>query len=281
VEATRPSVDRARHDLRVSLPARIVEVNGDPTRLAQVVANLLHNACKFTPRGGQLAVVLEEQGPSVELRVRDNGIGIPPHFLSRVFEKFEQAAPAAEQTQGGLGLGLALVRGIITLHGGSVEAASDGPQRGSEFTVRLPRAAPRPLPSVPPSASMHDGVAAARPVPRRVLVVDDNADNTAALAMLLRQLGHDVEIADDGEMALARAMYFRPDVILLDISIPKLNGYDVCRRLRQHEWGRNIRVFAQTGFGDEQDRLRSAEAGFDGHLVKPIDPARLGAVIGA
>jgi CheY-like chemotaxis protein len=128
---------------------------------------------------------------------------------------------------------------------------------------------------------MHDGVAAARPVPRRVLVVDDNADNTAALAMLLRQLGHEVEIADDGEMALARAMYFRPDVILLDIGIPKLNGYDVCRRLRQHEWGRNIRVFAQTGFGDEQDRLRSAEAGFDGHLVKPIDPARLEAVIGA
>jgi signal transduction histidine kinase len=281
VDVVRREVAHLRHELAVMLPSDPVEVEGDPTRLAQVAANLIQNACKYTPRGGQISVVVREDGDRAELRVRDNGVGIPPEFLPRIFDKFEQVAPPAQTPAGGLGLGLALVRGIVTLHGGSVEAISGGPEHGSEFIVRLPRVAASAGVARPVNA---DEAAAPSPngtVPRRVLVVDDNADNTAALAMLLRQLGHSVEVADDGEMALARARYFRPDVILLDIGIPKLNGYDVCRQLRQYEWGRRIRVIAQTGFGEDQDRRRSAEAGFDGHLVKPIDPARLEAVLQA
>jgi signal transduction histidine kinase/CheY-like chemotaxis protein len=281
VESTRHIVDRAGHDLRVIMPARAVLVEGDSTRLTQVASNLIQNACKYTPRGGRLSVEVRDAADCVELRVRDNGVGIPPEFLPRVFEKFEQLAPVTEDSQGGLGLGLALVRGIVTLHGGSVEAASEGAHKGSEFTVRLPQpplsGIGMPAPELDTSATPTQ----ARPPSRRVLVVDDNADNAAALAMLLRQLGHEVEVAGDGEVALACASSFRPDVILLDIGIPKLNGYDVCRQLRQHDWGRRIRVIAQTGFGEERDRLRSAEAGFDGHLVKPIDPARLDAVLQA
>jgi signal transduction histidine kinase/CheY-like chemotaxis protein len=281
VESTRHIVDRAQHELRVVLPARPAEVDGDPTRLAQVAANLIQNACKYTPRHGQVAVEVREGTECIELRVRDNGAGIPAEFLPRVFEKFEQLAPVTEDSQGGLGLGLALVRGIVALHGGSVEALSDGLRKGSEFIVRLPRAAPRAADAAGDAADAFEPTSSAAVVPRRVLVVDDNADNATALAMLLRQLGHHVEVAGDGELALVRASQFRPDVILLDIAIPKVNGYEVCRQLRQHDWGRGIRVIAQTGFGEEQDRRRSAEAGFDGHLVKPIDPARLGAVLRA
>jgi CheY-like chemotaxis protein len=263
----------------VILPPRAMRVEGDSTRLTQVVSNLIQNACKYTPRGGRLSVEVRDAADCVELRVRDNGVGIPSEFLPRVFEKFEQLEPVTEESQGGLGLGLALVRGIVTLHGGSVEAASEGPRQGSEFTVRLPHPA---VSGIGMPAEEADATATpdqAITPSRRVLVVDDNADNTTALALLLRQLGHEVEVAGDGETALVRAGSFRPDVILLDIGIPKLNGYDVCRQLRQYDWGRGIRVIAQTGFGEEQDRRRSAEAGFDGHLVKPIDPARLFAVL--
>jgi len=277
VDALRPLAQQSRHEMRVVLPTRPVEVDGDPVRLAQVVSNLIQNACKYTPPGGTVSVVLEEGEAGAELRVRDNGVGIPADFLPRIFDRFTQIATGNNRSRGGLGLGLTLVQGIVTLHGGSVEARSDGPQQGSEFVVRLPHSSRRPAAAEVQPAD--DRPAAASPPSRRVLVVDDNADNTAALSMLLRQLGHDVEVADDGEMALARAEYFRPDVILLDIGIPKMDGYAVCRELRQQEWGRKIRVIAQTGFGDEQDRRRSAEAGFDGHLVKPIDPARLGAVL--
>jgi signal transduction histidine kinase len=281
IEAVRPAAQRARHDLRLTMPPHRVEVEGDATRLAQVAANLVHNACKFTPPGGELSVVLRETANWVELRVRDNGVGIPAEFLTRVFDRFAQRPSGPNGASGGLGLGLALVQGIVTLHGGSVEAHSEGPQRGSEFVVRLPAPSAGQVSSPVDSAATDGPITPPVAESRRVLVVDDNADNTTALAMLLRQLGHEVEVADDGEMALARARYFRPDVILLDIGIPKMNGYDVCRELRQHDWGRRIRVIAQTGFGDEQDRRRSAEAGFDGHLVKPIDPARLGAVLQA
>jgi two-component system CheB/CheR fusion protein len=279
IEATRSNVERGRHELHVALPPVPAPVQGDRTRLAQVVANLIENACKYTPRGGQLSLAVANDGVWVEMRMRDNGIGISEAFLPRAFGKFEQAAPMSAESQGGLGIGLALVRGIISLHGGTVEAASEGPQQGSEFIVRLPRLAADEVTVAAPDVGRAPGASVA--VPRRVLVVDDNIDNTAALAMLLQQLGHDVAVAGDGETALERASQFRPDVVLLDIGIPKLNGYDVCRRLRRMEWGRRIRVIAQTGFGDEEDLRRSAEAGFDGHLVKPIDPARLGAVLQA
>jgi signal transduction histidine kinase len=245
VESTRHIVDRAHHELRVVLPAAPAEVHGDSTRLTQVAANLIQNACKYTPRHGQLAVEVREAAECVELRVRDNGAGIPREFLPRVFEKFEQLAPTTEDSQGGLGLGLALVRGIVALHGGSVEAMSDGLRQGSEFIVRLPRAARRAEEATGDASDPSEATRSAAVNPRRVLVVDDNADNATALALLLQQLGHHVETAGDGETALVRAGQFRPDVILLDIGIPKMNGYDVCRQLRQHEWGRGIRVIAQ------------------------------------
>jgi two-component system CheB/CheR fusion protein len=279
IDAVRPLLHASRHQIRVSVPSRPVPVDGDPVRLAQVVSNLLQNAGKFTPPGGVVSVVVQQAGDRAEIRVRDNGVGIPAEFLPRVFDRFTQIAPAPDGSGGGLGLGLTLVHGIVTLHGGSVEALSDGPRRGSEFVVRLPSA---PAEHAAADGDQPGSTVASVPAAvtrRRVLVVDDNADNAATLSILLRQLGHHVEVADDGEMALARAHYFRPDVILLDIGIPKLDGYAVCRELRRHEWGRHIRVIAQTGFGEEQDRRRSAEAGFDEHLVKPIDPARLGAVL--
>jgi CheY-like chemotaxis protein len=219
-------------------------------------------------------VVVERRA---EIRVRDNGIGIPPAFLPRLFEKFSQVTPALDRSEGGLGLGLALVHGIVTLHGGTVEALSEGPGRGSEFVVRL-----RLAPIGSATANVREPaepIEAGEHVPRRVLVADDNVDNADSLAALLRLSGHLVETALDGEMAYTTAETFRPDVMFLDIGMPKLNGYDVCRRIRQQPWGRNIRVIAQTGWGQAHDRRRSEEAGFDGHLVKPLDLTELDALL--
>jgi two-component system CheB/CheR fusion protein len=275
VDTTKPAIDKAGQALELSWPSTPVFVVGDATRLTQVVANLLQNAAKYTPRGGHIAVAVSADDRHAEIRVRDNGVGIPPDFLPRLFEKFSQVAPL-DRAEGGLGLGLALVHGMVTLHGGSVEAHSDGPGRGSEFVVRLRRAgelvaAPDVVPAEP-----RDAVRAA---PRRVLVADDNADNADALAALLRLNGHHVETALDGEMAFQAAERFRPEVMFLDIGMPKINGYEVCRRIRAQSWGRDIRVIAQTGWGQAHDRRRSEEAGFDGHLVKPLDLTALDALL--
>jgi signal transduction histidine kinase len=268
VETTRASIELAGHTLDLQWPPAPVMVIGDATRLTQVVANLLQNAGKYTPRAGKIMLSLTADGHRAEIRVKDNGIGIPPAFLPRLFEKFSQVTPAIDRSEGGLGLGLALVHGIVTAHGGTVEALSDGPGCGSEFVVRL-HCAQDATAELGPSQASHPADTVL--VPRRVLVADDNVDNANALAALLRLNGHLVETAIDGESAYSTAERFRPEVVFLDIGMPKLNGYDVCRKIRQQTWGRGIRVIAQTGWGQAHDRRRSEEAGFDGHLVKPVD----------
>jgi signal transduction histidine kinase len=272
IETTRVPIDRAFHELVVRLPPVPVIVVGDSGRLSQVVANLIQNACKYTPPGGRIEVSAAIAGVEVELRVKDNGVGIPALFLPRLFEKFSQVAPALNGAEGGLGLGLAIVRELVTMHGGAVRVHSDGAGCGSEFIVALPLA---PADVAAERATAEEDGVGEMVASRRVLVADDNADNTDALALLLRHRGHVVETAGDGEEAYSLAERFRPEVVLLDIGMPKLNGYDVCRKIRQQAWGRSMRVVAQTGWGQAQDRLRSEEAGFDGHLVKPVDPSML------
>ena len=270
VSTVRPHVDEARHRLIVALPEQPIAVEADEARLAQVFANLLHNACKYTEPGGEITLTVTRPSESaVEVAVRDTGIGIPPEFLPHLFQKFSQVAPALDRSQGGLGLGLSLVHGIVTLHGGRVEARSAGAGHGSEFVVRLPV-----LPNILPVAEPPEALAPAQKrVSRRVLVVDDNTDSADSLALLLRVEGHLVETAHDGAAALELAERFQPDAILLDLGMPRMNGYEVCERIRSHAWGRSILMVAQTGWGQEQDRARTLEAGFDAHLTKPIDPA--------
>jgi signal transduction histidine kinase/CheY-like chemotaxis protein len=271
IATVRPHIAQQRHRLSVSLPREPIVIDGDEARLSQVFANLLHNACKYTEHGGEimLAVALPNE-TEVEIAVRDNGIGIPPEFLPRLFQKFSQVAPALERSQGGLGLGLALVQGIVALHNGRVEARSAGPGRGSEFIVRLPVAIV-PTDAVAKAPTVED--TPRRLVSRRVLVVDDNEDSAESLALLLRLGGHLVETAHDGEAALEVADRFQPDAILLDLGMPRLNGYEVCERIRMQPWGQSVLMIAQTGWGQAQDRARTLEAGFDAHLTKPIDPA--------
>jgi signal transduction histidine kinase/CheY-like chemotaxis protein len=270
VETARPHLEQAHHRLTIALPPEPVYLDGDSARLAQVFANLLHNASKYTEPGGQIALTARQTATAAEVSVRDNGIGIPAEFLPRLFEKFSQVAPALDRSQGGLGLGLSLVHGIVSLHGGQVLARSDGPGTGSEFIVRLPlasAAAPLPKGGVPMSPN---------PAPsRRILVVDDNEDSAESLTVLLRLQGHLVESAHDGKHALEAAERFRPDVVLLDIGMPGMNGYEVCREIRKQPWGAAILLIAQTGWGQDQDRQRTKDAGFDGHLTKPIDHDRL------
>jgi PAS domain S-box-containing protein len=275
VETVRPICENLQHELTVTLPPRPIAVHGDPVRLAQVVGNLLNNACKFTDRGGRIRLAIEEDGEQAVIRVRDTGIGIAAGELSRIFEIFAQVDTSLERSREGLGLGLALVKSLVEMHGGSVEAKSAGIGQGSEFVVRLPLAPG--LPSAPPPA--------ARPVPssdkppatacRRVLVVDDNRDAAKSLAMLLKLMGHQVDTAHDGLEGVARAATFRADIILLDIGMPGLNGYEAARRIRQQNGHPAPKLVALTGWGQEEDRRRSAEAGFDAHLVKPVDVAAL------
>ena len=270
VSTVRPHVEEARHRLVVSLPDQPIAVEADEARLSQVFANLLHNACKYTEPGGEITLTVSRPAErEVEVAVRDTGIGIPPEFLPHLFQKFSQVAPALDRSQGGLGLGLSLVHGIVSLHDGRVEARSAGAGHGSEFVVRLPV-----LPNTSPATQHAVAPAAAQQlVSRRVLVVDDNTDSADSLALLLRLEGHLVETAHDGEAALELAERFRPDAILLDLGMPRMNGYEVCERIRSHAWGRSILMVAQTGWGQAQDRARTLEAGFNAHLTKPIDPA--------
>lgn len=264
-----PQLDEARHRVTVVMPEEAVVVEGDEARLSQVFANLLHNACKYTEPGGEILLAVSQPDEAeVSIAVRDNGIGIPAEFLPRLFEKFSQVAPALERSKGGLGLGLSLVHGIVTLHGGRVEARSQGEGRGSEFVVHLPVAERSSLRRVSaPEDPVH-----APPVCRRVLVVDDNVDSADAMAMLLRAYGHHVETANDGEEALDLAERIRPDAVLLDIGMPKLNGFEVCQRLRARPWASTTLIVAQTGWGQSQDRQRTQDSGFDKHLTKPVDP---------
>lgn len=268
VETSRPAIDEGAHVLEIDAPPEPIHVDADPTRLAQAISNLLHNAAKFTPRGGHIRLSVERRGGEAVASVRDDGIGIPPDMLGRVFDMFTQVDPSLERSRGGLGIGLSLVRQLVELHGGRVEARSAGPGRGSEMIIHLPLAAPAP------AERPAGGAAAAGSGGRRILVVDDNRDAAQSLAMMLDLRGHETRLAHDGLEALDMASAFLPDVVLLDIGMPRMNGYDAARELRRR-MGRRVRLVALTGWGQEEDRRRSKEAGFDLHLVKPVEPGAL------
>ena len=266
VEAARPLIDQAGHRLRVELPDEPIRLNADPARLTQVFANLLNNSSKYTPPGGTITVSARRVGDDVVVAVRDDGLGIPRDKLASVFDMFTQVDRSVERSQGGLGIGLTLVKRLVEMHGGSVAVQSDGEGRGSEFEVRLPllleplaEQASAPVEAEPPAQS------------RRILVVDDNSDSAVSLAMLLEITGNETHTAHDGLEAIAAIERHRPDVVLLDIGLPKLNGHEVCRHVRAQPWGRDITIIALTGWGQDDDRRKSREAGFDGHLVKPVD----------
>jgi PAS domain S-box-containing protein len=276
VETARPALDAGGHRLEVSLPDEPVWVDADPTRLAQVFGNLLTNAAKYTDRGGRVRLTAHPEGGGVVVSVEDNGIGIAAEHLAGVFEMFNQVTPVIERSQGGLGIGLALVRGLVEMHGGTVEAHSEGPGRGSIFTVRLPAARPTPPETLLPAPE----VGAARPA-MRILVADDNRDAADSLTMLLQLAGHEVRTAHDGREAVEAAAAFRPDVALLDIGMPGLTGYEVARRVREQPGGAGVVLVAITGWGQEEDKRRAAEAGFDHHLTKPVDPLALERLLSA
>jgi signal transduction histidine kinase/DNA-binding response OmpR family regulator len=269
IETSQPLIAARQQQLTVDLPEEPLQVEADPARLAQVLANLLNNAAKYTETGGRIWLAVAPDEEEVVFRVRDTGMGISPEMLSRVFDLFTQVDRSLDRSQGGLGIGLTLVRQLVEMHGGTVEAHSDGPNQGSEFVVRLPA-----LMREQTQTQSTNGTAAARTATpnRRVLVVDDNADGAESLALLLRLSGHHVQIAHDGLAALESAQSFRPEIVLLDIGLPGVDGYEVARRLKQDPVTQTIHIIAVTGYGQEADRLRAQEAGFDHHLVKPVDP---------
>ena len=271
IEATRPVYRELHHHVTLALPPEPVYLDGDPVRLTQIFTNLLDNAGKYMNPGGRVWLTVENRpargdtpGECV-VRVRDEGIGIPAEQLSRIFEMFAQVDTSLERRNAGLGIGLTLVNSLVDLHGGRVEAHSDGPGMGSEFVVRLPtiggNGATRAIQKGEKSMKRY-----------RMLVVDDNRDSAESLALLLKLTGHETRTALDGEAAIKAAAESQPDVVLLDIGMPKLNGYDACKRIRQEPWGRDMILIAQTGWGQDDDRRRTEEAGFDGHVVKPVDP---------
>ncbi|MGB6488085.1 MAG: PAS domain S-box protein [Steroidobacteraceae bacterium] len=267
-ESARPLIEARGHTLLVQLPAETPRLVADPVRLAQVLANLLINAAKYTDRGGRIELEARRKGGELIIAVRDNGIGISAEMMPRVFNLFAQASPALERSEGGLGIGLALVRGLLELHGGSVSAHSGGVGRGSEFLVRLPIGNPGDTAGVyETSAPANTGAK-----PLRVLVADDNRDSAETCAALLEACGHEVSVAHTGREAFDLACRLEPDALLLDIGMPELNGYQLAQRIRGTSWGRRAMLIAITGWGQEQDKRRARAAGFDRHLTKPIDP---------
>src|SRR5688572_18534629 len=275
IETIQPLIADQRHELSVDVAEDGLEVEGDLTRLTQVLGNLLNNAAKYTDPGGKIRVSAHRLGTDVEIRVRDNGIGIPPELLPRLFQLFTQVDGAAHRAQGGLGIGLALVRQLIQMHGGSVTAYSQGPGQGSEFLIRLPLR----LKQHREASTGLDGMQVAEEERgkrgHRILLADDNRDALDSLATLLQCDGHEVHTAADGAEALEVAAGCQPDIVLLDIGMPKLDGYEVARRIREQPWGKSAVLIALTGWGQDEDRRRSREVGFDSHLVKPLDPDAL------
>ena len=305
VESSRPLIDDAAHELVVQLPTEPLVICGDSFRLSQVFGNLLTNAAKYTDRNGRIVLRVEADEKDAVVSVRDSGIGIHPDYLPRIFDMFSQVDPALERSQGGLGIGLALVRSLVEMHGGRVEARSAGLQQGSEFLVRLPLAEAASSAQLNLSggsdSNPHD-VAPAIPsqseaflpvelcgtktpldrplIQHRIIVADDNEDAARTLTMLLSLQGHDVRTAFDGQDALEVAEAFRPDIMLIDIGMPKLNGYEAARAIRGRSWGSNLLLVALTGWGQEEDKRRAKEAGFDHHFTKPVDLAQLESLLG-
>ncbi len=277
VETSRPAIEAARHRFTLSLPSESIVVNADFVRLAQVLANLLNNAAKYTDNGGEISLAAQREGGEAVIRVRDNGIGIDPETMPRLFEMFAQAEDSLSRSRGGLGIGLALARTLVELHGGRIEAHSAGRGKGTEFTVRLPLHQPGSR-----AARSRDATRAAPSVQgirRRVLVVDDNVDAARTLAALLGSLGHQVTVAHDGPSALDAAREQPPDVVLLDLNMPGMDGVQLARELRRLPQLESVRFAAVTGLGQEADRRRTREAGIDVHLVKPLSPEDLRRVL--
>jgi len=275
IETSSPLIEECGQDLTVEIPRETITLSADLTRLAQAISNLLNNAAKYMERGGRIRLTAERQANEVLLRVTDTGIGIPAEALPFVFEMFTQGDRNHTHSQGGLGIGLTLVKRLIGMHGGSIEAHSAGAGQGSEFVIRLPVAV-EPESASASHAQSQPTDAAGR---LRILVVDDNQDSADSLKVLLQILKHEVQTANDGLEAIQRAEDFRPDVVLLDIGMPKMNGYEACQRIREQPWGREMVLIAQTGWGQEDDRRRTREAGFDHHLVKPVDHRSLRALL--
>jgi PAS domain S-box-containing protein len=274
IEAARPILDAKHHTLSLDLPKHAVRLEADPVRLGQVFSNLLINAGKYTDPGGHIELRAAQEGGQIVISVSDNGIGMSADLIPRLFTPFTQARAAIDRSEGGLGLGLALVRGLITLHGGSVEARSAGPGCGTEIIVRLPATEPpveleSPVPEPPASSEAK----------LRILIVDDNKDAADTCEMLLKLLGHEVQTAHTGRSVPALAETFRPHVLLLDIGLPDISGYEVAKQIRSTSWGRNAVLIAVTGWGQEEDKRMAFKAGFDHHLVKPADPGALEALL--
>jgi len=266
IETSRPLIEQCGHELIVTVPARPIVVNADLTRLTQVFWNLLINAAKYMPRGGRIELCVDSHAGEVVISVKDQGIGIPADKLPVIFGMFSQVESSLSRSQGGLGIGLFLVKSLVEMHGGSAEVRSEGLGKGSEFAVRLPVSAEQ---------QSGDGAAGGQTPERvpglRILVVDDNSDAVDSLAMLLGTMGNSVRIARDGEEAIRAADEFRPEVALLDIGMPKMNGYEAARAIRQRPWAQDLMLVAVTGWGQDEDKRRSKEAGFDHHIVKPVD----------
>lgn len=274
VEDVQSSIEARSHRLKVTIPPDPIWLEADAQRLTQVLVNLLINAAKYTDDGGEICLIAERQGDEVLIRVRDTGIGIPVEHLQRIFEPFTQEQQTEDRVQGGLGIGLALVRDLVKLHDGRVEARSDGRGKGSEFIVYL-----RVLSTSPVAQTPAQPVSAKAAPARRILVVDDNHDAAHSLAMLLKLMGHEVQMAHDGPTALELVRTHPPEIVLLDIGMPRMNGLEVGRRIRQQENLAHVVLVAITGYGQDQDRQRSSDAGFDVHLVKPVELTHLHAVL--
>jgi CheY-like chemotaxis protein/two-component sensor histidine kinase len=267
IETCNPLIEQMGHKLTITIPKEPIVLDADMTRLSQVFMNLLNNAAKYTERGGNIRLIAKRESSYVLVSVLDTGIGIPPDKLQSIFGMFSQIDHALERSQGGLGIGLMLVKKLLELHGGSVEARSSGLGTGSEFIVRLPV-----VPSlVDQTRSVTDNATTPPKIRRQILVVDDNSDSADSLAMLLQLMGHETRTANDGLQALEVGSAFKPDVILLDIGMPKLNGYETCRRIREQAWGRIALLVACTGWGQDDYKHKAFEAGFNLHMVKPVD----------
>jgi len=275
VETSQPVMDERGHEFAADIPAAKITIHGDLTRLAQVFSNLLNNAARYTPNGGRISLEVKFHDREVAVTVRDNGLGIPRDMASRVFEIFTQVDRSIERTQGGLGIGLSIAKRLAEMHGGTIELASEGLGKGSAFTVRLP-ARIEGSESGGESARVEEA-----PRSRRVLVADDNHDAATTLAMILEMLGNEVRVAHDGEEAVSVAASFHPDAILLDIGMPRLDGYGACERIRLLPGTSDTFIVALTGWGHDDDKERARAAGFDRHLVKPVDPAQLQALLEA
>ena len=269
VETARTLMDQRKHRLNVALPPEPAWVLGDAIRLEEVIVNLLSNAAKYTPERGDIWLSMEEKGEEVVIRVKDSGVGIAPDLLPQIFDLFTQAQRTLDRSQGGLGIGLTVVRKVIEMHGGTTEAHSSGLGRGSEFIVRLPAVRSPAQVKIPGAKRAQPGQT------WRVLIVDDNADSADSIAAILETSGHEVEVAYSAQKALEMAVEHQPDIVLLDIGLPDMDGYEVAKHLRQTPELKEMRLIAITGYGQESDRQRSREAGFDEHLVKPVEWQKL------